>query len=241
MSTTLTRPGMLALTAGLIAPLLWPSFGPPARGPGSAVDQPATGIVQGRVIFETIPEDEFFEISDAVIYLSGEGLTTETPAPPRTPEQLLLDQIDYTFVPRVMPVMAGDELSFHNSDDELHNIHTYAKGRRRNRNFNRGQRPNSTFTGVFARPDSILVLCDIHSQMVAHILVLENRFFTKASDDGVYAITDVPSGQYDLTAWHEWFGEVKTTVEVGDGRTVSMDIPFPGTPPTPGAPAPAGS
>ena len=224
MTTTLTRPGALALTAGLIAPLLWP-----ALGPGSAVDQPATGIVQGRVIFETTPDDEFFEISDAVIYLSGEGLTTETPATERAPEQLLLDQIDYTFVPRVMPVLAGDEVSFHNSDDELHNIHTYAKGRRRNRNFNRGQRPGSTFSGVFARPDSILVMCDIHSQMIAHILVLENGFFTRANDDGTYSITDVPPGQYELTAWHEWFGEVKTTVEVGDGQTVEAEVIFSST------------
>ena len=236
MRTRLIRPRRALLTGGLVAPLLWSGF-----APGVPDDRLPTGTVEGRVSFETMPDNEFFEVSDAVIYLSGGGLTTETPAPPRTPERLLLDQIDYTFVPRVMPVMAGDELSFHNSDDELHNIHTYAKGRRRNRNFNRGQRPNSTFTGVFARPDSILVLCDIHSQMIAHILVLDNRFFTKAVDDGAYAITDVPPGQYDLTAWHEWFGEVRSTVEVGDGQTVSMDIHFSGTPLTPGAPMPPGS
>ncbi len=236
MRTRLTRPSTALLTGGLVVPLLWSGF-----APGVPDDRLPTGTVEGRVSFETIPDHEFFEVSDAVIYLSGGGLTTETPAPPRTPERLLLDQIDYTFVPRVMPVMAGDELSFHNSDDELHNIHTYAKGRRRNRNFNRGQRPNSTFTGVFARPDSILVLCDIHSQMIAHILVLDNGFFTKPGDDGAYAITGVPPGQYDLTAWHEWFGEVRTTVEVGDGQTVPVDIHFSGTPLTPGAPAPPGS
>ena len=221
MKNKMTRPGTLALTAGLIVPLFWP-----AVGPAPQVDQPATGTVQGRVTFETVPDDEFFEISDAVIYLSGEGLTAEIPAPARTAEQLLLDQMDYTFVPRVMPVLAGDEVSFHNSDDELHNIHTYAKGRRRNRNFNRGQRPGSTFTGVFARPDSVLVLCDIHSQMIAHILVLENGFFTKANDDGTYSISGVPPGQYQLTVWSEWFGEIKTTVEVGDGETVSADVRF---------------
>jgi len=221
MKNKMTRPGTVALTAGLIVPLFWPAFGPAPH-----LDQPATGTVQGRVTFETVPDDVFFEISDAVIYLSGEGLTAETSAPARTAEQLLLDQMDYTFVPRVMPILAGDEVSFHNSDDELHNIHTYAKGRRRNRNFNRGQRPGSTFTGVFARPDSVLVLCDIHSQMIAHILVLENGFFTKANDDGTYVISGVPPGQYQLTAWSEWFGEIKTMVEVGDGATVSADVRF---------------
>ncbi len=218
MKTYMTQTGTLALTAGLVAPFLWPTLGPTAEA-----DHPATGTVQGTVTFETVPDDEFFEMSDAVIYLSGEGLAG-APAAARTPEQLLLDQIDYTFVPRVIPVLAGDVMSFHNSDDELHNIHTYAKGRRRNRNFNRGQRPGSTFTGVFARPDSVRVLCDIHSQMIAHILVLENGFFTKVSDDGTYSIGNVPPGQYELTAWSEWRGEVKTTVEVGDGQTVTADV-----------------
>ncbi len=228
MNSKMTRHSTLALAAGLITPFLWPAF-----GPSTAVDEPATGTVQGTVSFETLPDEQFFEVTDAVIYLSGEGLTAETPAPTHTPEQLLLDQIDYTFVPRVMPVLAGDELSFHNSDDELHNIHTYAKGRRRNRNFNRGQRPGSTFTGVFARPDSVLVLCDIHSQMIAHILVLENGFFTKANADGTYSISEVPPGQYELTAWSEWSGEVKTTIEVGDGETISVDVTFTGASETP--------
>ncbi len=220
INTKMARSGTLALTAGLIAPFLWP-----ALGPATEATQPATGTVQGMVSFETVPDDEFFEMSDAVVYLSGEGLA-ETSVPARAPEQLLMDQIDYTFVPRVLPVLAGEEMSFHNSDDELHNIHTYAKGRRRNRNFNRGQRPGSTFTGVFARPDSVLVLCDIHSQMIAHILVLDNGFFTKINDDGTYSIGGVPPGQYELTAWSEWFGEIKTTVEVGDGETVSADVAF---------------
>ncbi len=225
MNTLMTRSGTLVLTAGFVAPFLWP-----ALGPATEADRPATGTVQGTVTFETLPDDEFFEVSDAVIYLSGEGLTDATPPAARTPEQLLMDQIDYTFVPRVLPVLAGDEMSFHNSDDELHNIHTYAKGRRRNRNFNRGQRPGSTFSGVFARPDSVLVLCDIHSQMIAHILVLENGFFTKISDDGTYSIGGVPPGQYEMTAWSEWFGEIKTTVEVGDGETVSADVAFSSAP-----------
>ena len=224
MNTQMTRPGAVALGAGLLLPFLWGAF-----GSKPAATRSATATVQGSVSFETLPDDEFFELSDVILYLSGEGLAAATPTPAavRTEEDLLLNQEDYTFVPRVLPVLAGDELTFHNSDDELHNIHTYAKGRRRNRNFNRGQRPGSTFTGVFARPDSVLVLCDIHSQMIAHILVLDNGFFTKVNDDGTYSIGDVPPGEYELTAWSEWSGEVKTAIEVGDGATVSSDVHFP--------------
>tara|TARA_Y100000588_G_C14259620_1_gene927050 strand:+ start:1278 stop:2024 length:747 start_codon:yes stop_codon:yes gene_type:complete len=216
--------GKLLTTVVLLATFFWPT-----TNPDKAYSQIINGIVKGTVSFETIPDNEFFEISETVIYLSGDGLTAET-LDPKASEQMLLDQIDYTFVPRVLPILAGEKMSFHNSDDELHNIHTYSKGRRRNRNFNRAQRPGSTFTGTFARPDSILVLCDIHSQMIAHILILENGFFTKASTTGTYAINDVPPGQYDLTVWNEWFGEVKTTIEITDGQTISVDVTFPNTP-----------
>ena len=216
--------GKLLITVGLLTSFLWST-----TNPGKASSQIINGVVKGKVSFEVIPNNEFFEISETVIYLSGDGLTTETLGPDPS-DQILLDQMDYTFVPRVLPILAGEEMSFHNSDDELHNIHTYSKGRRRNRNFNRAQRPGSTFTSAFARPDSILVLCDIHSQMIAHILILENRFFAKASATGTYTITDVPPGQYDLTAWNEWFGEVRATIEITDGQTTSVDVAFSSTP-----------
>ena len=223
MRPRLNISGKLLITVVLLAPFLWPT-----TNPDKAYSQTINGVVKGTVSFEAIPDNEFFEISETVIYLSGDGLTAET-LEPKTSEQILLDQIDYTFVPRVLPILAGEKMSFHNSDDELHNIHTYSKGRRRNRNFNRAQRPGSTFAGTFARPDSILVLCDIHSQMIAHILILENRFFTKASTTGTYAINGVPPGQYDLTAWNEWFGEVKTKIEVTEDQDTSVDVTFSST------------
>ena len=142
------------------------------------------------------------------------------------PPAARLDQSDYTFVPRVLPVVAGTELRFHNSDSELHNIHTVARGRPANRMFNRSQLPGSTFSVTFEQPDSILVSCDIHSQMIAHILVLPNAFHTMPAEDGSYSLEGIPPGTYELTAWHEFFGRVTVPVDVTTGAVTPVDVTF---------------
>ena len=209
---------LLAIVAG---PFLW-SGG--KRMPEEARNR--TGVIAGQITFASIPPDEFFSRKDAVIYLTGEGLQEAPGASGSSSASRLLDQIDYTFVPRVLPTVAGTELTFHNGDSELHNIHTYAKGRRANRMFNRGQPPASTFTSTFARPDSILVLCDIHSQMIAHILVLENHYYTMPEEDGSYSIGGIPPGRYQLTAWHEMFDRVSVPIEILSGETARVDVTF---------------
>ena len=209
---------LLAIAA---APFLWL-----AGEPAPYAAEIRTEVIAGQITFASIPPDEFFAPTDAVIYLTGEGLEAASGAPEPSPVSTLMDQIDYTFVPRVLPAVAGTELTFHNGDSELHNIHTYAKGRRANRMFNRGQPPSSTFTATFARPDSILVLCDIHSQMIAHILVLENPYFAMPEEDGSYSIAGIPPGRYQLTAWHEMFDRVSVPVEVLSGETLRIDVTF---------------
>ena len=219
--TIAPRYEVVPLLAIVAAPFLWP-VGERAR----EAAENRTGVIAGQITFASIPPDEFFAPTDAVIYLTGEGLQAAAGAPEPPSASTLLDQIDYTFVPRVLPTLAGTELTFHNGDSELHNIHTYAKGRRANRMFNRGQPPTSTFTATFARPDSILVLCDIHSQMIAHILVLENPYFAMPDEDGSYSIAGVPPGRYQLTAWHEMFDRVSMPVEVVSGETLRIDVTF---------------
>jgi len=189
-------------------------------------DDRQTGGIVGRITYATVPPDESFEPTDAVVYLTGEGLDDAPGVVQAEPRVSLLNQIDYTFVPRVLPVVAGAEVRFHNGDSELHNIHTFDGGRRANRMFNRSQLPGSTFTRTFQEPDSILVRCDLHSQMIAHILVLPNVFHTMPGDDGSYSVVGVPPGRYEITAWHELFGRVSVTVDVASGEITAVDLTF---------------
>jgi len=208
----------------LIAGLAGLLFLVAARQPET--DDEQAGGIAGRITYATVPPDESFEPTDVVVYLTGEGLAGAPGAARAAPRVADLDQIDYAFVPRVLPVEAGTELRFHNSDSELHNIHTFAKGPRANRMFNRSQLPGSSFTETFERPDSILVRCDIHSQMIAHILVLPNAFYTMPAEDGSYSVAGIPPGRYELTAWHELFGRVTIPVDVVSEGIIPVDVTF---------------
>ena len=212
-----TLGGLTAALAGLLVLVA-------ARGLEGAVRQ--TGGIAGRITYATFPSDESFEPTDAVVYLTGEGLAEAPGVPEAEPSVSLLNQVDYTFVPRVLPVVAGAEVTFRNGDSELHNIHTFAGDRGANRMFNRSQLPGLTFTETFERADSILVRCDLHSQMVAHILVLPNVFHTMPAEDGSYSVAAVPPGRYELTAWHEFFGRVTVPVEVASGGITRADLTF---------------
>jgi plastocyanin len=187
--------------------------------------QEVSGTVAGRVLFGGATAPEGIIASDAIVYLLGDVLTDgnptgDMPAP-------AMDQYDYTFVPHVLPLLAGTRLTFTNSDTETHNVHTRSKGRRRNRNFNRAQKPGSIMSTVFANPDSIRVACDIHSQMFAHILVLPNPFFTMAAEDGTFTIAGIPAGSHELLVWHEEYGTVKSVVEIRAGQTTTVEMTLP--------------
>lgn len=209
--------GTAVLLAGVVVPLA-PTleWGTPSR----------TGTVRGRVIFDGAPAPDGIIAADAVVYLLGEALVDAEPIgvlPAPT-----MDQEDYTFSPHVLPIVAGSRITFTNSDPEMHNIHTYTKGpRRRNRTFNRAQRPGSNMSTVFTNPDSIRVLCDIHAQMLAHIFVLPNPFFAKAGDDGTFTIEGVPAGSHELVGWHEEYGPFTMVAEVAAGGTTTVEVDLP--------------
>jgi hypothetical protein len=45
--------------------------------------------------------------------------------------------------------------------------------------------------------------------MIAHILVLDNPFFSLTDARGLFVIPCVPDGEYTLRVWHEFGGEVR--------------------------------
>jgi hypothetical protein len=57
--------------------------------------------------------------------------------------------------------------------------------------------------------------CGFHPYMFSWGLVLENPYYAITQEDGKFEITDIPPGEYLLTAWHpgvKEFLEQKVTV-----------------------------
>jgi plastocyanin len=142
---------------------------------------------------------------NAVIYLDGVPAGPASSVPPRA----VMDQKNLTFIPKVLPVVRGTVVDFTNSDDVQHNVFTPSAIAAK---FNLGTYdPGAVRSVTFIEPGDVLVLCNIHMEMEAHILVLDGPYFSAVGPDGRYRIANVPAGTYGLKIWREhWLAFTKT-------------------------------
>ncbi|MBM4054609.1 MAG: hypothetical protein FJ264_08045 [Planctomycetes bacterium] len=123
--------------------------------------------------------------------------TPETYDPPA--EHAVMDQKNITFIPHVLPLLKGTTVDFLNSDDVRHNIYSPDDVAD---NVNLGtwfQGETRSFT--FNKPGMATMLCNVHSDMRAYIIVLQNPYFSLVNDDGSFTISNVPEGSYTLKLW----------------------------------------
>ncbi len=142
--------------------------------------------------------------------------------PPAGDKHAVMLQKDKTFSPHVLAVEAGSVVDFPNADPIFHNAFSSYSGQV----FDIGLYPPGTTRSLrFAREGVVRVFCNIHSSMSAVIVVLGSPYFATTKRDGAFEISDVPPGDYDLTAFHERASEatlegLKRKVTVGpDGAS----------------------
>ena len=105
------------------------------------------------------------------------------------------------FIPHVLPVVLGTTVKFLNSDTVLHNVFTPSRAGNK---FNLGTWPKGEVkTYIFDKLGEVRLLCNVHPEMEALVVVLPNSHFVKTGPDGSFAIANVPAGKYTLKVWHE--------------------------------------
>ncbi len=176
----------------------------------------AAGNIVGKVKAQGVKNS-----ADAVVYIEKIG-DKSFPAPK---EHALMDQKGLKFQPHVLAVVAGTTVDFLNSDDVLHNVFspdacadkvnlgTWPKGQKR--------------SFVFKNPGcQSVLLCNVHPEMEAFVVVCETPYYAVTSPDGSYEIKNVPAGKYTLKIWHEKDKGQPAQVEVPEkgNATVNFDI-----------------
>jgi plastocyanin len=152
---------------------------------------------------------------NAVVYLEGVPDDGKAPPPPK------MWQRDKQFDPQVVVVVKGQSIEFPNGDTVFHNVFSMSKAAR----FDLGLYKSGDSKGVtFKRAGVVDVFCNIHPQMVAKILVLENRYFAKTGKNGEFSIEGVPPGTYAIVGWLANGKPWKGTVTVVDGKASKVDI-----------------
>jgi plastocyanin len=170
--------------------------------------------ITGRVtVLSKEGEQPLKRFDHAVVFIEG----LETPPPG---EPAVMDQTNKEFVPRLLPVVKGQEIRILNSDKVQHNVFSPHE-----------QEPFDL--GLYAAGDTKSVrlqalkrhkvYCQIHKSMVADIFVLPNRYFGVTDGNGRYRIDAPPEGDYVLRVWHIFGGADQIPIRVGQ-QTLTVDF-----------------
>jgi plastocyanin len=156
---------------------------------------------------------------DAVVYV--DKIPSKVFPPPK--EHALMDQKNLTFKPHVLPIVVGTTVDFLNSDDVLHNV--FSPDQCTNK-FNlgswpKGQKKSFTFKEPGCTPT---MLCNVHPEMEAYVVVLETPYYAVTEKDGSYAIINVPAGKYTLKIWHEKLKGASQEITVPESGEVVVNF-----------------
>jgi plastocyanin len=128
----------------------------------------------------------------------------------------VMNQIRNTYAPRVLPVLVGQKIEFRSEDPELHNV--YAR-QAKTTLFNQAVLPHKMFERTMEKPGVVHLSCNVHKEMSADILVLQNPYFAHPDASGRFTIAAVPAGKYTLRIFGEQLSDEQRartfTVTVG--------------------------
>jgi plastocyanin len=163
------------------------------------------GTISGTVTVVGKDGRPLARFDHAVVYVQG----IETPPPAAA---AVLDQTNKEFVPRLLPVVKGQEVRFPNLDHVQHNVFSPHE----QEPFDLGLYPHGESRSVrLSALGRHKVYCNLHKSMVADILVLPNRYFGLTDAQGRYRIDAPPAGDYVVRVWHVFGGADQKTVRVG--------------------------
>jgi plastocyanin len=148
----------------------------------------------GTAEIHAIVDGDTGALKDAVIYATPlAGLSTTAPA------SAIVDQIDKLYVPFVSAIQAGATVSFPNKDDIKHHLYSVSAAKRFERPLYKGEKAAPV---LFDKPGEVVLGCNIHDWMIAHILVLETPYSAVTNKSGRARITGMPAGDYAIRVWH---------------------------------------
>ena len=125
--------------------------------------------------------------------------------------------------PRVQGIIAGQPITVKNSDQTLHNVHTY-KGA--STIFNQAEIPGMApmVKQLDASGQIVKFKCDVHPWMFAWVSVFDHPYFAVSGKDGSFKIANVPAGKYTIQAAHRKAGTVTQEIEVKEGAPTKVDL-----------------
>jgi plastocyanin len=173
------------------------------------------GAVKGKVSVQGIKSPE-----NIAVYVDAiPGKKFDPPA-----DHVVVDQRKMNFAPRVTVVLQGTTVDFLNSDSVGHNIYWPSVGGNKKLAHNLGTWPKGEKKSFqFNDPGAASLLCNVHPEISAFIVVAPTPYFAVTNSDGSFEIKDIPSGTYTLKTWSEDGKVTKQSVTVTSG-TANVEV-----------------
>ena len=132
-----------------------------------------------------------------------------------------MKQENKTFTPAVLVVQKGMTVQFPNLDAFFHNVFSVTP----DNSFDLGSYRQGETKGVtMTKTGVVSVYCNMHPQMVGHILVVPNPNYVRAGKDGFFRISNVPAGRHRIVAWAPDSKPAVTETEVSDTEAATVEI-----------------
>ena len=132
-----------------------------------------------------------------------------------------IDQKGCVFIPHVAIIPPGSTIDLLNSDDVMHNLHSWSM---KNTAFNEGVAGHGKLAKTFEFPETIKMTCDVHKWMTAWLIVQANPYYALTGAEGKFKIDGVPAGTYTVQAWQESLGKTIQEVTVSAGGEAKADF-----------------
>jgi len=140
---------------------------------------------------------------NVIVYLEKVGNNKFSPPA----ESVNIRQEGLVFIPHVVAILRGSKVNFQNDDHDNHNVYLFDDTSGKILDLGtHGYGVNTEHQ--FNKPGAVTVLCKIHLEMAAHIVVLENPYFTQVEIDentqtASFTLQNVPPGNYIINTWHK--------------------------------------
>lgn len=144
---------------------------------------------------------------------------------PPSANSITIDQARLMFQPHVAVVPLGSTVNFVNRDKVDHNIFWPSVGGNRKLSHNLGTWPTGEARSYkFDSVGVVPLLCNVHAEMSAYILVVPTPFYAMTDDSGAYSLANLPDGLYRVSAWHEGMKVQTKPVSLANTATLDFDL-----------------
>ncbi len=180
---------------------------------------PLTGRAQqdpGGTIKGTV-DSPFVQRYQALVYI--DQVKGDFTPPKENPH---MSQKGLVFEPHILPVLKGSTVDFTNDDTVSHNVFAPPGAAT---SFNLGiYGPGVKKTETFDTLGEVPLLCSVHPEMYAYVIVLQNPYFALTDVNGGFEIKNVPPGSYQLKIWDEKLKPAAKPVTVTAGKITTVEF-----------------